>query len=236
MAQASKTQIDRLGGRLKRGAFEKSDLILLDSYRRSFGLAYETVVQTIRDALELEPSGRPAKSTNSLIEKLKRESIRLTQVQDIAGCRVVAGEIPEQERVVASLAEIFPGASVIDRREKPSYGYRAVHIVVEVSGKTVEVQVRTTFQHIWAEISEKYADLYGSEIKYGGGAKGIRRILDRMSVLIAKFEGLEKKSGQLPESDEVRKWREAMREIRRDLAELLDNEISWLDIRKGEKR
>jgi ppGpp synthetase/RelA/SpoT-type nucleotidyltranferase len=146
------------------------------------------------------------------------------------------GEVPEQERVVASLAEIFPGASVIDRREKPSYGYRAVHIVVEVSGKTVEIQVRTTFQHIWAEISEKYADLYGSEIKYGGGVKGIRRILDRMSVFVAKFEGLEKKSGQLPESDEVRKWREAMREIRRELAELLDNEISWLDIRKGEKR
>jgi len=236
MAQASKTQIDRLGDRLKRSAFEKADLILLDGYRRSFGSAYETVVQTIRDQVKLEPSGRPAKSTSSLVEKLKRESIRLTQVQDIAGCRVVVGEVPEQERVVASLAEIFPGASLIDRRVTPSYGYRAVHIVVEVSGRMVEIQVRTTFQHIWAEISEKYADLYGSEIKYGGGAKGIRRILDRMSVLIAKFEGLEKKSGELPESDEVRNLREAMREVRRDLAGLLDNEISWLDIKKGEKR
>jgi putative GTP pyrophosphokinase len=133
MAQASKTQMDRLGDRLRKGAFEKSDLMLLDGYRRSFGHAYESVVQAIRDQVKLEPSGRPAKSTNSLVEKLKRESIRLTQVQDIAGCRVVVGEVPEQERVVASLAEIFPGASVIDRREKPSYGYRAVHIGCQCS-------------------------------------------------------------------------------------------------------
>src|SRR5262245_9379183 len=92
MAKASKTQIDRLGDRLKKGAVEEPDLILLDSYRRSFGTAYETVVQTIRTEIELEPTGRPAKSTNSLIEKLKRESIRLTQVQDIAGCRLVVSD------------------------------------------------------------------------------------------------------------------------------------------------
>jgi putative GTP pyrophosphokinase len=235
MAQPSKTQIDGLGDRLKRSVFEKSDLILLDGYRRSFGPAYESVVQAIRDQVTLEPSGRPAKSTNSLIEKLKRESIRLTQVQDIAGCRVVVGEVAEQERVVASLAGIFPGAIVIDRREKPSYGYRAVHMVVEVSGKTVEIQVRTTFQHIWAEISEKYADLYGSEIKYGSGSQEIRRILKRMSDSIARYEGLEIRLARLRESDKVREIREEMRGLRKNLADILDEEISRIESKKGEK-
>ena len=138
MAQASKTQIDRLGDRLKRGALQKSDLILLDGYRRSFGSAYESVVQTIRDAIDLEPSGRPAKSTNSLTEKLKRESIRLTQVQDIAGCRVVVPDVPEQDHVVDSLVKVFSGARVTDRREKPSYGYRAVDVVVEALGSRLK--------------------------------------------------------------------------------------------------
>jgi hypothetical protein len=55
-------------------------------------------------------------------------------------------------------------------------------------------------------------------------------------VFSAKFEGLEKESDQLPESGEVRKLREAMREIRRDLKELLDNEISRLDTKKGGQR
>jgi len=237
MAQASKTQIDRLGDRLRKGIIEKSDLVLLDGYRRSFGSAYETVVQTIRDALELEPSGRPAKSTNSLIEKLKRESIRLTQVQDIAGCRVVVPDILEQDRVVGSLlAGAFSDARIVDRRAEPSYGYRAVHIVVEIFGKVVEIQVRTTFQHIWAELSEKYADLYGSDIKYGGGTEKIRGLLELLSKYIATYEDLEDTLGRLEESDEVREMLEKMRGIREDLAGTLDEEILRIDNEKGEKR
>ena len=101
--------------------------------------------------------------------------MRLTQVQDIAGCRVIVSDILEQDRVVGSLLfGAFNDARIVDRREEPSYGYRAVHIVVEMFGKVVEIQVRTTFQHMWAEISEKYADLYGSDVKYGGGTEDIR--------------------------------------------------------------
>lgn len=236
MAKASKTQIDRLGDRLKKGAVEEPDLILLDSYRRSFGTAYETVVQTIRTEIELEPTGRPAKSTNSLIEKLKRESIRLTQVQDIAGCRLVVSDILEQDRVVGSLlVDVFSEARVVDRREEPSYGYRAVHVIIEMFGKSVEIQVRTRFQHIWAEISEKYADLYGSDIKYGGGNEEIRRVLETLSQLIATYENLEDTLGRLEESDEVRKALEQISIFRDRIARELDEEISRIDNEKGEK-
>jgi putative GTP pyrophosphokinase len=80
----SKTQIDRLGDRLKRGSHAEDDLRMLDSYCRTFGAPYGTVIESLR-RLDLEPTGRPAKSTDSLVEKLRRESIRLVQVQDIAG-------------------------------------------------------------------------------------------------------------------------------------------------------
>jgi hypothetical protein len=83
--EVSKTQIDRLGDRLRKGNISEADLRLLDQYRRSFTEAYEVVVGTIRKKLALEPTGRPAKSTTSISEKLRRESIRLTQIQDIAG-------------------------------------------------------------------------------------------------------------------------------------------------------
>jgi putative GTP pyrophosphokinase len=234
MAQPSKTQIDRLGDRLKKGAVEKSDLILLDRYRRSFGVAYERVVQTIHDQLRLEPSGRPAKSTNSLIEKLKRESIRLTQVQDIAGCRVVVPDITKQDQAVDSLVSSFPKVNVVDRREKPSYGYRAVHVIVEISGNTVEIQVRTRFQHIWAEISEKYADLYGSDIKYGGGKPHIRWILEHLSNAVAGYEDIEKSVVRLHKSDSVRKLRDAMEKQRKNIGELLDEVISSVDDMMGD--
>jgi ppGpp synthetase/RelA/SpoT-type nucleotidyltranferase len=79
-------------------------------------------------------------------------------MQDIAGCRVVVPDIPAQDRVIARLDQMFD-ATVIDRRVKPSNGYRAVHVVVREVGLPVEVQVRTDLQHVWAESSEKLADV-----------------------------------------------------------------------------
>jgi putative GTP pyrophosphokinase len=197
--EISKTQIDRLGDRIKRGHITEEDLRLLDRYRRSFAVAYEVVVGAIRDKLGLEPTGRLAKSTISIIDKLKRESIRLTQIQDIAGCRIVVADIAEQESVTQSLTNLFPHAAVSDRRAKPSHGYRAVHVIVSQAGKLIEMQVRTSLQHAWAEASEKISDLKGSAIKYGGGDKAIQRNLQILSARVATVEeqGLEETSQAL---------------------------------------
>ena len=165
----SKSQINRFGDRLRRGNVTDEDLRLLDSYRLSFGPACDAVVETIRTHLNLEPAVRPAKSRTSIIDKLRREKTRLSQMQDIAGCRVVVTDLPTQDQVVARLQQCFERASVIDRRTKPSHGYRAVHIIAEMSGSSVEIQVRTSLQHWWAELSEKFADLVDPEIKYGRG-------------------------------------------------------------------
>ena len=133
MTELSKTQIDRLGDRLRTGSIEESDLKILDDYRRSFGQAYEEVVRIIRERLNLDLTGRPAKSTSSIIEKLHRESIRLSQVQDIAGCRVVVTDMQEQESIAVALRDAFPALSVVDRRVRPSYGYRAIHVIIQVN-------------------------------------------------------------------------------------------------------
>lgn len=190
-AKLSKTQVDRLGDRLRQGSLVESDLRVLDDHRRSFGEAYETVVRTIREQLHLEPTGRPAKSTASLIEKLRRESIRLTQVQDIAGCRIVVADVSEQERVVASLRALFPRAAVIDRRANPSYGYHAVHVIAHIFGTLVEIQVRSSLQHLWAELSEKLSDVVDPRIKYGGGADWVRNMLSTISTAIRTHEEME---------------------------------------------
>ena len=187
----SKTQIDRLGDRLKGSPHTESDLRLLDDYRRSFGEAYEAVVRTIRQRGEF-PTGRLAKSTLSIVEKLRRESIRLSQMQDIAGCRVVVKSIVEQEQVVASLTTDFRGASVIDRRDNSSYGYRAVHIIAEIFEKPIEIQVRTSLQHLWAEVSEKSSDVLDPTIKYGGGSEPWRNFLTKSSESVASYEEFEK--------------------------------------------
>src|SRR5207245_92963 len=105
------------------------------------------IVQRIQEELGSTLTARPAKSTASVVDKLRRESIRLTQMQDIAGCRIIVANVKEQDDVVASLKKIFPNATVVDRREKPSFGYRAVHLIPKVRGLPVEIQVRSLLQH-----------------------------------------------------------------------------------------
>ncbi|HUF61269.1 MAG TPA: RelA/SpoT domain-containing protein, partial [Verrucomicrobiales bacterium] len=120
---------------------------------------------------------------------------RLSQMQDIAGCRVVVADIVRQDQLVASLATDFPSASVIDRRDNPSssHGYRAVHIVAEMSGKPIEIQIRSSLQHLWAELSEKCADVLDPAIKYGGGPSRWREFLSKRSELVASYEAIERK-------------------------------------------
>ncbi|HLL73488.1 MAG TPA: hypothetical protein VK363_18755 [Pyrinomonadaceae bacterium] len=191
--EISKTQIDRLGDRLKKGNITEADLRLLDLYRRSFTPAYEIVVGTIRKDLALEPTGRPAKSTTSISEKLRRQSIRLTQIQDIAGCRLTVADIAEQDSVVQSLTNLFEQTDIEDRRERPSHGYRAVHVIVSCLDKMIEIQVRTSLQHLWAELSEKLSDIVDPAIKYGAGNRNVRSILRGTSDMVIGMESLETK-------------------------------------------
>ena len=186
----SKTQIDKLGERLKKGLPVKSDLEMLDDYRSSFGSAYESVVQKITQ-LGQSPTGRMAKSTDSIVDKLRRESVRLSQMQNIAGCRLVVENTEIQDQLIVDLTTGFCEASVVDRRKNPSHGYRAVHVVAVIAGKPVEIQIRSTLQHLWAELSEKTSDVIDPAIKYGGGNKKWQKFQMVLSDAVTRYEAFE---------------------------------------------
>jgi putative GTP pyrophosphokinase len=185
----STAAVDQLGERLRK-VLTVEDLRLLDQYRREFRPEYDAVIKSMKETLGLDASGRPAKSTSAILDKLKRGSMRLSQMQDIAGCRVIVANILAQDAVVNRLAALFPTVTV-DRRERPSHGYRAVHVITRPTKRPIEIQVRTRLQQLWAELSEKAADKFGIEVKYGGGPIPIRDVLNGRSELLAKFEALE---------------------------------------------
>jgi ppGpp synthetase/RelA/SpoT-type nucleotidyltranferase len=118
-------------------------------------------------------------------------------MQDIAGCRLIVPTLHEQDELVRQLLDLFPGAPIDDRRETPSFGYRAVHVLPRIDGHSVEIQVRTRIEDQWAELSEKLADLFGIEVKYGGGPAEIRDFLDRYSSVIALISRGEAQSRRL---------------------------------------
>jgi putative GTP pyrophosphokinase len=243
------SQVNRLGDRLRKGQSLADDPEALDAYRESFIEAYQLVIRTLRD-LSFEPSGR-IKTAMSIVEKLKRESIRLSKLQDIAGCRVVVANIKEQDRVVDRISRAFPGAKIMDRRKQPSHGYRAVHIVVAVVEKLVEIQVRTELQQLWAAWSEALGGALDQSIKYGGGPAQIRRILYLESEIIAALESAKRTLDRLvlsamwsevagkslgPNFIAASRWAGTLKDLsRREQAvkDRLEREILELDFKKS---
>src|SRR5262245_24144287 len=108
--QLSKSQIDKLGERLKKAAVPESDLILLSEFKSSFSKPFELVTRSIHAVklalpFEVEVVERPEKTIQSIENKLRRESTRLSTMQDIAGCRAFVKDLKEQDRLLELLSD-----------------------------------------------------------------------------------------------------------------------------------
>ena len=199
----STSQLNKLGERLRKGQPSDDDLRALELFRLSFARACEQVFHELSE-MGFIPSSRPAKTTASIIAKLNRERSRLSKMQDIAGCRVEVDDVVEQDRVVENIVAKFSGALVYDRRQKPSHGYRAIHVVVNIHGFLVEIQVRTLLQHGWASTVERLADTIDLDIKYGGGPEILQNELLNLSTTIAGLEDTEMYIRDLHKGGDVR--------------------------------
>jgi ppGpp synthetase/RelA/SpoT-type nucleotidyltranferase len=194
MPELSRSQIDKLGRRLRRAGpnnVSDEDLNLLEQLLTAHGTVLTTVQLRLAKELDLPVTGR-TKTTGTLVEKLQRSpTMALSRMHDIAGARLVAEmNRTEQDELVARIVELFPGADKKDRRAEPSHGYRAVHVIVEVEQRFVEIQVRTTLQDLWAQVFERLADRWGRGIRYGdlpndpdaevGGGYTRRKIVEQL--------------------------------------------------------
>jgi ppGpp synthetase/RelA/SpoT-type nucleotidyltranferase len=164
----TKSQINKLGEKLRK-AFELDTETLwrLQKVRASYD---EPMLgaQTLLRELGFEATSR-LKTTNTIIEKLRRERTRLTEMQDIGGLRIVSEvDLTKQDEIVKRIVDVFPITRVIDRRSRPTHGYRAVHVIATLDERLIEIQVRTQLQDLWAQAMERLADEAGREIRYGG--------------------------------------------------------------------
>ncbi|NJQ03558.1 RelA/SpoT domain-containing protein [Streptomyces zingiberis] len=168
----SKSQVIRLGERLvKANEPSDEDLAALSDLLIAYDDTLASALEIVRD-LGFDPTSR-VKNTGTILEKLARHGGSwLKSMQDLAGMRIVLdGTRTAQDEAVRLIVEAFASAErepkVMDRRSQPSQGYRAVHVIVFLDGIPVEIQVRTRWQHEWADMFEKLADLIGRGIRYG---------------------------------------------------------------------
>ncbi len=148
------------------------------------------------------------KNTGTITEKLRRNGGHtLGSIHDLGGMRlVVTGGRDEQDRVAGHVQELFADEAraprLIDRRVEPVHGYRALHVIVYPDGYPIEVQVRTQWQHLWAEWFERLADQYGRGIRYGeppvGGGQKAQEIVDSLITLADQIAEAEESGSTLP--------------------------------------
>ncbi|MEU3523169.1 hypothetical protein AB0E62_04760 [Streptomyces sp. NPDC038707] len=178
----SNSAVQKLGKRLELpGAVSEEDLTLLEDLLIDYSellTAARGVIDELCDIVEW-PVGvtHRLKTTDTLIQKLQRAKARgsstnLARIQDIAGIRVSGRlTLTEQDQLTGMVVECFERqgykCSVKDRREDPMVGYRAVHVIVSIGGRFVEIQIRTVGQDLWANIFERVADIFGRGIRYG---------------------------------------------------------------------
>ncbi len=122
------------------------------------------------------------KRSRSILAKLVREpSMRLTQMQDIGGCRAVLNTVESVYLLKESYLDKKGQYEVVQiddyiRAPKKS-GYRSLHLVLryksikypEYNNLLIEVQARTLTQHAWATAVETVGAVIGQALKSSEG-------------------------------------------------------------------
>lgn len=181
--------IDDLGRRLGIQGAKGEDQPAYAEFRATFLPALLEVKGALDECADLalgqyetEVASR-LKAIDSVVGKLSRKALPLSQMQDVAGCRLT---VPTLQDMATARRWLVDRLDV--EREKDyttgghKNGYRALHLIVRASdGRYVEIQIRTQVQHAWANLSEHFAYRIDRLIKAGGGPPEVRRRLETVS-------------------------------------------------------
>jgi putative GTP pyrophosphokinase len=133
-------------------------------------------------------SFRP-KRFESTIDKLTREPGKLSDMADIGGVRAVVDTQDEVDEFHEELARAVDVIRVRDWARAPrSTGYRALHLHVRSETRTIEVQLRTFGQDLWANVVEEESRLSGVNYKAGAGSAAVLEFFCSVADFLAVIE------------------------------------------------
>lgn len=198
----SNSQITKLGDRLRNGDFSEADFTVLDEFRQTYSeideQAYPLIQSTLTATTGWTSTKRKRKTQQSIVDKLRRQpKLRLPQMQDIAGCRIV---IEGGSQVADTLGSLLTSAFEplqweIERKERHAHGYRATHIIAKKGQKFYEIQLRTYAQDVWANLVERLSD-ENNTLKYGGSDQE-QSIMSQLQILAERFYEIDQNAHQV---------------------------------------
>ena len=148
----------------------------------------------------------------TILDKLARHpNMKLTRMQDIAGCRaILPGGAVEARAVLRRIRKNWMVRELYDYVATPkTTGYRAIHVVVIRDERLIEVQLRTPGQHEWALDVERVGARLRVNLKDGEGPREIVDFFRIGAELIALEE-----SGVEPDRELMLAFDQALRTVR----------------------
>lgn len=227
----SKSRIDKAGRALANPPAELTYELLeleeaFDEYRtlhlRPLTLLTSTIQTWLTDYGANYYVAQRLKRKPQIARKMRRLSVRLTQLQDIGGLRIIVQDDKAVDALNNFLDEHFEKSGqfqvqrTTDYREKgrDRTGYRALHKIITDGSVHLELQIRSRIQHYWAENIEKTSVLYGQHLKEEQGDPIVLEYFRRLSDVFYEVE-----KGRVPGTDE-----KVLLEQSRVTSELIINE------------
>jgi ppGpp synthetase/RelA/SpoT-type nucleotidyltranferase len=189
----SKGRIDRAGHELLASPLDVPNLDetynVINNWRACHSYPLQAIKMTLLNRASRIDSAaiiaQRLKRLPSIVIKLKdNPHMKLSQMQDIGGCRAVLNSINEVDRVVAVYEKnknknphdrpVLVGSDDYIKNPK-SDGYRSVHLIFKYQsestakaafiGQRIEIQIRSRLQHAWATAVEVSQTFTGQALK-----------------------------------------------------------------------
>jgi hypothetical protein len=205
----SRTDIDAAGDALitpVSGPELDRALSVINNWRSSHSYPLNTFQMWLRkNAKRIDQQSivvQRTKRLSSIDLKLHRFGwLKLSEMQDIGGCRAVVGSVRSVDRLVARYKNSrfdhkLDKEDDYIRNPKRS-GYRGVHLIYRYhnrkkrayAGLKIEVQLRSPLQHAWATAVETVGTLTKQALKSSSGDKEWLRFFALMGSALAMREG-----------------------------------------------
>ena len=207
----SREEVNRAGAALlKYPSWEidfQNALQIVNNWRASHAYPVNTFQATLRSrAKRFDHTAifaQRIKRLPSIAAKLSlREKMKLTQMQDIGGCRAILSDI----KATLALTDTYESSrfdhTYAGKRdyiaEPKSSGYRGIHLIYRYRGRNrtphyddlkVEIQLRSLLQHSWATAVETVGIFTDQALKSSEGDAAWLRFFALASSVIAELEG-----------------------------------------------
>lgn len=217
----------------------EEEIKVLDNWRACHAYPLQVVKMTLLNrAKKIDPNALIAqrlKRRPSIEIKLRdNPNMKLSQMQDIGGCRAVLSNVAQVRKLIAKYKEFhtkspqnrsdWDGSDDFDYiiNPKPD-GYRSVHLVFRFqspsaersiyNGQRIEIQVRSKLQHLWATAVETAQVFTGQALK--SRVKNASKDWLRFFALTSSAFALREKSPTVPgtpdkKADMVRELKETV--------------------------